>query len=173
MRGDTAVTTTAQYKEWLASGQSDKQIVETIDVYHKSWGHVRLCNSDRNFRAKLDDGTSSTTYTAARFHFEPPEVTDTLGQNTTLVVGALDGLLYDQIQQMSFEDRRLPVTVTYRVYLKVSDSNPLITPSPEWTVHVVEATREVVRADLRAEQLRTQRIGLYYTVNEFPALAEL
>ena len=163
------------YKEWLASGTTDDEIVETVQITHAggAFADLLVVNADRDLTALLEDGTTRK-FTAGRFMLEPAETTDTTSQSTTISVSALDGMWYTSIKNMTYEERAQAITLVHRLYrLRDPLAGPLMTPPPSWTVNAVEATLEAVRAEIRAEELRMQKIGLYYTAREFPALVYL
>lgn len=163
------MTNVTRYKRWLASAESQRRVVETIDVNHPSWGNIRIVNADRNLSATLENG-SIRTFIAGRFYLDPAEITDTTSQYTTMTISSLDGLIYDKVKSMSFDDRETPITLKHRLYFLDDPTYPLISPPPSWIIHGIEATREFVKAELRAEALRIRKIGMYYTTHEFPAL---
>ena len=166
------MTEVAAYKQWLASGISNREVVETFDIHHPQWGQIGIVNADRGITATLEDG-SQRSFMAGRFYWEPPETTDTTYQSTTIALSALEGRIYEMVKGLSFVDRQTPISATYRLFFFDNPSEPLINPPPVWYVHGLECTREAVRAELSATQLRVQRIGLYYTAQEFPALVFL
>jgi hypothetical protein len=158
-----------EYKKWLASGITNREVVETFDIYHPVWKHWRVVNSDREIEATIEDGTRQR-FIAGRFYMEPSETTDTIDQVTTVAVSALGGRLYDTIRQLTFEERMTPITATYRLYFLDDPSVSLVSPPPVWYVASMDATLEAVRFQLQATQMRVQRIGLYYTAREFPTI---
>lgn len=157
------------YKRWLASGETKNQVLETLDIYHPAWGHTRVVNNDRDVVCTLENGNNRKFF-AGRFYMEPAEINDTTSQATTVAVSSLDGRLYDKVKTLNFEDRKKPITATYRLFWLNNPANPLVNPPPVWTVHSMNPTREAISVELRSEALRVQKIGLYYTENEFPAL---
>ncbi len=161
-----------EYKAWLASGVSNREVIETFEITHPAWEPLYLANSDRGIGAILEDGRE-VRFIASRFYMEPPETTDTTNQGTTVALSALEGRIYDTVQAMTFDQRDVPIKATYRMFFLDDRSEPLLTPPPVWYIHSMEATREAVRIELNATELRMQRIGLYYTAQEFPALVYL
>lgn len=161
-----------EYKQWLSSGITNREVIETMEISHPAWARIFIANADRSLSATLEDA-STQTFTAGRFYMEPPETTDTTNQSTTIAISALDGQIYDMVRDLTFEEREDPIQLTYRLFFLDDPSEPLIVPPPVWYVHGIEATREAVRAQLQATQLRIQKIGLYYTAKEFPAIVFL
>lgn len=157
------------YRRWLASGETERQVVETFQIEHASFETTFVVNADRDFRAKLEDG-NYYTFNRGRFYADPAEVNEGTEQSMTVAFAQGDGKIYEKIRQMSFDDRQTPITAIYRLFFLDDPDNMLITPAPRWSVHALEATREAIKADLRAPHMRVQRIGRYYTAHEFPAL---
>lgn len=161
------------YRLWLSSGQTNRQVVETLQIFHPAWANIHIANNDRSVTAQKENGQMAT-FMAGRFYMEPASITDTTSQTTNVTVASLDGLFYDKIKDMSFSDRETPIILTHRLYFLDNPAGGLlINPPPKWTVHGIEATREAIKVEIRAEALRVKRIGLYYTAREFPALVYL
>ena len=164
------MATRDNYRRWLASGETTREVLETFEVNHPAFGSSFIVNGDRDFRALKENGDYQV-FRAGRFYAEPPETNPDLEQAMTVAFAAGDGAIYETIQKMTPENRLTPITATYRIYFSDEvDWGPRITPPPTWYVHSIEATREAIKADLRAPHMRIQRVGLYYTAHEFPVL---
>ena len=160
---------TQAYREWLATGNAQVALVETLQISHATLGDLNIANWDQNLICKTEAG-DSVTFVAGRFYLEPAEVSDNTGQGTVLTIAALGGIFYQAIKDMTVDERTQPITLTHRSYLRNNLNQQLINPPPRWTVHAIEATTEAIRAEIRSEPLRVRRVGLYYTAQEFPVL---
>lgn len=157
------------YRRWLASGETGREVLETFQILHPSFEPTYVVNSDRDFRGILEDGNYAR-YNQGRFYAEPPTVEETTEQAMTVAFAQGDGQVYQKIRDMSFDSRQTPIVATYRLYFLDDPDTTLINPPPRWTVHSIEGTREAIKVDLRAPHMRIQRVGRYYTAQEFPAL---
>lgn len=160
------------YREWLSSGQTDKAVVETVQVSHPSFQDAFLANWHENIVCTLEDA-STQEFQAAHFELEPANVNDTTSQNTQARISALDGLVYDLLKSMSYVDRIQPIEVIHRLYFHTDFTTLIFDPPSRWVVHSVTVGFDTVVADLRTEPLRSVRIGRYFTRKEFPVLVYL
>lgn len=161
---------TNEYKEWLSSAPTSVAMVETLQVSHSSWTDIYIANWDEGFTGTLEDGSSQAQYVPGRFFFEPNEVSDNLEQATSIVISSLEGSIYRSLKAMTPTERLEPIKITHRLYFHNDYSQVLVNPPPVWTLHLVEASHDVIKAEIRSTPLRIQRLGVYYTQSEFPVL---
>jgi len=157
-----------KYKEWLASGQMDTAIIETLEIVHPKFGSVWLANWDRSIDIVTETGRTATCI-ASRFYYEPPAVEGT-EQAAALMISSLGGRLYDVLLDMTYEDRLTPIRGTMRLYMSDDYENLLINPPPVWTLNSVDVSADALRCEIMATPMRVNRVGRYYTQYEFPVL---
>jgi len=174
------------YRQWLSQGRVDLAVIETMQIYHPDFtslgltaNSLYLANWETSITRDIDDpypgGSVGTaiTFDPARFIYEPTTLGDTTEQSTTLTISAAEGLVYEALMEMTPRQRSTPVVAIPRLYYDDSYTgsvNQLVDPAPIWNLHSVTVSLTSLRGELRADPLRTQRVGRYYTALEFAVL---
>jgi len=174
------------YRQWLSQGRTDLTVIETMQIYHPDFtslgltsNSLYLANWETSITRDIDDpypggsvGTS-ITFDPSRFIYEPSSVGDTTEQGTTVTISAAGGVVYDALMAMTPLQRSTPVVIIPRLYYDdtyTGSYNQLIDPAPIWNLHSINVSLTALRGELRADPLRTQRVGRYYTALEFAVL---
>jgi hypothetical protein len=160
------------YREWLASGHTDRAVIETVEISHPSFPTAYLAKWPESINCKIETGETKQ-FQAANFEIEPASINDTTNQNTQARISALDGAIYDLLKSMTYVQRIAPIELIHRLYFNTDFNTLIFTPPARWVVHSVTVGFDSVVADLRTEPLRSVRIGRYFTKREFPVLVYL
>lgn len=166
-------TASDQYKKWLTAGQTNAALIDTIEVRHSSFvSSFFLANWDVTIECNLEAaaGGGLRTFTGTRFRLEYASTEDSLDQGVQIGISSLDGLLYDEFKSMTPVQRREPVEIVARQYLSTDLSTVVMTPPPVWYLTNITADFDTIVGVLQAIQLRSRRVGRYYTNRELPIL---
>jgi hypothetical protein len=162
-----------EYQSWLAGGNTDAALIETIQIEHVNWGSIWLANWGEDITCTLEDGTTQQLFTKANFEISGESVSDTTEQTLQLRISSLGGLLYQALVDMDYVARADPIKITHRMYLSTNLGQVVTTPVPKWYLSSVTATFTELNGELTATPMRLVRIGRYYTSREFASLAYL
>lgn len=128
---DSPVDWDKSYKEWLASGVTNAKVIETIQIEHPDYPTISMVNGEQAETFPLHDkGDILQDFLPARYILQPAQVGQSTEQSTSIVISSLDGLIYDQVKNMSVEEREKALTVTPRAYLSSNKNVQLIKTPP-------------------------------------------
>ena len=164
--------TDPEYERWATQhAHIDAQQIQVLQFAHPKWGSLWLSDYGIDWPAMTEDGLAFTALAVA-FTVELPKSGNSTQQELLIRMDALGGQVISQIRAFTDAERRIPIIVTYRVYLDSQPGAPVTDPL-EFLALDVSATRLAVELRCAATILPNVAAGVRYTIDRFPTLAYL
>ena len=161
-----------EYELWATQhGSADAQAVQVLQFTHPKWGSLWLTDYGAAFAA-VTEGAVAFEAVAVAFEVELPKTNNTTQSELLLRLDALGGFVMSQVRAMTDAERKIPIGLTWRLYLDTHRAAPQIDPLAFIIVNIT-GTRLVVEFHCAASALPNIAAGSRYTLDKFPALAYL
>lgn len=166
----------AAIKEAYAVAPPNVAILETLEIYHPTWGSsVRLVRDRVALTATLESTAPLNPSTAVTFSPFPFSVTlPRVGegpQGLTITVDNATNLLMPYLENMDFSDG-VPAYVIYRPYLSTDLSGPHSNPPLRLNIINISGNVKQISLECGYMDFANRRFPRYrYTVDRFPGIA--